>query len=188
MEDPYVYPGTQTLLNLENIRDAAEAEIFERVMTANRLETLPSLNPASVAGYKQLHRYIFQDVYAWAGRYRTVDIGKSGYIFCRPAYIEREMTLRFSLIRDFARRLHNFDTTEFVRHLATHVCELNAIHPFREGNGRTLRGFIEYMCGRAQHPIDLARLDRERWIIASIGGFRDADHEAMCAVLWDALV
>jgi cell filamentation protein len=62
MADPYFYPGTDILINKEDIRDREELEAFERVMTASRMETLPPGVPLTADGYRQLHRYIFQDV------------------------------------------------------------------------------------------------------------------------------
>jgi cell filamentation protein len=61
--DPYVYPGTHTLRNKENIRDPDELARLERLAAANRMETLPDNIPLTAKGYREIHRYIFQDVY-----------------------------------------------------------------------------------------------------------------------------
>jgi cell filamentation protein len=63
MSDPHVYPGTDVLRNREDIRDAEELVAFERVATANRMETLPDNVPISAEGYCAIHRYLFQDVH-----------------------------------------------------------------------------------------------------------------------------
>src|SRR5271166_3923826 len=81
-DHPYCYPGTTVLRNKEDIRDRDELEAFERQHSASRLETLPRSLPISVAGYREIHRYILQDVYDWAGEYRTVDTGRTGP-FCK---------------------------------------------------------------------------------------------------------
>jgi cell filamentation protein len=84
MADPYVYPGTQVLINKEDIRDAEELAVFERVMSAQRMsEQLPAVE-ISAAGYRALHRHLFQDVYEWAGEPRTVALAKGSSMFCRP--------------------------------------------------------------------------------------------------------
>lgn len=72
MQHPYCYPGTDVLRNKENIRDKDDLEAFERMASARRLETL-SLDslPITVAGLREIHRYMLQDVYDWAGEYRT---------------------------------------------------------------------------------------------------------------------
>jgi cell filamentation protein, protein adenylyltransferase len=82
MIDPYVYAGTDVLRNKEDIRDAHELQAFERMATANRLETLPDNIAISAEGFREIHRYIFQDVYDWAGKERTVDIAKNTDLFC----------------------------------------------------------------------------------------------------------
>jgi cell filamentation protein len=70
MADPYVYPGTNVLINKEGIRDKAELDQFERVMTAVRLrEGVPEV-ALTTDGYRAIHRHIFQEVYRWAGEFR----------------------------------------------------------------------------------------------------------------------
>src|SRR5262249_5404878 len=95
MSDPYVYPRSNVLRNKEEIRDAGELETFERIATANRMETLPDSVPITFDGFCEIHRYIFQDVYEWAGHIRTVDLAKSDALFCLSPYIERELVKRF---------------------------------------------------------------------------------------------
>jgi cell filamentation protein len=91
MTDPYVYPGTRVLRNVENIHDAEELARFERLMTAQRLrEGLPNVE-LSADGYRALHRHLFQDVYDWAGRDRIVEIAKGDSLFCLPQFIRPEL-------------------------------------------------------------------------------------------------
>jgi len=81
MDNPYLYPGTNVLRNKENIRDKAELEEFERRAARSRAETLPHDLPITADGYREIHRYLFQDVYDWAGKDRTVDIAGHGTFF-----------------------------------------------------------------------------------------------------------
>ncbi|MEI9967736.1 MAG: Fic family protein [Terracidiphilus sp.] len=90
-DDPYAYPGTSTLRNRLEIRDAAILEAFEmEISTLRAEEPLPKgeFNPAH---YCAIHHHLFQDVYEWAGRYRTVRTSKSGNAFCYPEYIPEQM-------------------------------------------------------------------------------------------------
>jgi cell filamentation protein len=80
MSDPYVYPETDVLINKAGIRDPAKLEQFERLMTAQRMLQPLTRTPITYAGYKAIHRHLFQDVYDWAGQPRTVDIGKGARI------------------------------------------------------------------------------------------------------------
>jgi len=91
------YPGTDVLRNKEDIRDKDELEAFERAHSADRLEKLPHDLPITVAGYREIHRYVLQDVCDWAGEYRTVNSGRT-VPFCKAEYIEAEMDKRFAAI------------------------------------------------------------------------------------------
>ncbi|HEY6248449.1 MAG TPA: hypothetical protein VI685_00735, partial [Candidatus Angelobacter sp.] len=76
--DPYLLPGTSTLRNLAGISDFAELQHFEAISTAQRISELllePIQGPFDVPYLQHVHRYIFQDVYSWAGEFRTVNMG-----------------------------------------------------------------------------------------------------------------
>lgn len=186
-QDPYVYPGTDVLINKENIRDPRELEVFERVMTANRMEHLPRDIPLTYEGYKQLHRHIFEPVYEWAGEQRVGNIAKPGATFCLVQHIIRNMDHRFEVI-EAENGLKNLPRYEFTERAAEHICEINAVHPFREGNGRTQRAFLECLGEQAGHTIDLARIDPNRWMDASIQGFRKGNYEPMRQVIAGAVI
>jgi cell filamentation protein len=174
MQDPYVYPGSEVLINIEDIRDGRELEQFERVMTAVRLrEGIPEV-PLTVDGYRTIHRHIFQDLYSWAGEFRSVDISRSDDMFCRAQFIGAEMKKRFRLIQtDGPWKRHSID--HFAHRLAEHVSELNAIHPFREGNGRTVRAFIDAVGRESGHPMHIESIEPNVWLQASIDSFRTGD-------------
>jgi cell filamentation protein len=134
-DDPYVYKGTSVLKNKLKTRDAAVLSAFEVEMTALRAEEPLPDGRFGTAHYRAVHHHIFQDVYRWAGRYRTVRTGKDGNWFCYPEYIPREMERVFGDLRRSAFLAgRTFD--DFAVGAADFLAELNAIHPFREGNGR----------------------------------------------------
>jgi cell filamentation protein len=187
MADPYVYPGTDTLINKESIRDREELERFEQLMTANRMETLPPGIPLTADGYRQIHRYIFQDVYGWAGQDRTVNIAKGGDMFCFAPHITAQMEQRFAAVQA-ENGLKDLTREEFADRAAEHICELNAIHPFREGNGRTQRAFLQRLAEEAGHKVELQRIDPKAWNAASISSFRQASYDTMRQVILDILV
>jgi cell filamentation protein len=76
----------------------------------------------------------------------------------------------------------------FAARAAEHLCEINAIHPFREGNGRTQRAFLGRLAEAAGHHVVLERIDPEGWNNASIGSFQQGDYEAMRRVILGVLV
>jgi cell filamentation protein len=143
---PYCYPGTNVYRNKEDIRDAKELEDFERAHSADRLLTLRHDLPITVDGFREVHRYVFQDAYDWAGEYRTVNTGRTGP-FCKAEYIAIELERRLAAI-NAENNLRGLAPDEFAARAAEHMCELNAIHPFLDGNGRALRAFLEMLAPR----------------------------------------
>jgi cell filamentation protein len=103
------------------------------------------------AHYKQIHWFLFEDLYEWAGQVRAIDISKKTSKFCLADKIENQAELVFARLRseDFFRGLKHSD---FVDEIVDFYCETNYIHPFREGNGRTQRVFIAL---RVMMPISL---------------------------------
>jgi cell filamentation protein len=186
MQHPYCYPGTDVLRNKENIRDNDELEQFERAASARRLEALPHNLPITVAGFREIHRYMLQDVYDWAGEYRTVDTGRTGP-FCKAEYISRHMDARFAAI-NAENNLRGLAPDAFAARAAEHICELNAIHCFLDGNGRTQRAFLEILAARAGHEIDLALIDPKAWNAASAKGYHTQDYGPLHKVIAGALV
>jgi cell filamentation protein len=185
-EHPYCYPGTNVYRNKEDIRDPEELEAFERAHSADRLLTLPRNLPITPNGYREIHRYMLQDVYDWAGQDRWVDTGRTGP-FCKAAFIIPELDKRFAAINAES-DLCGLDTDGFAERAAEHINELNAIHPFLDGNGRALRAFLEILAEGAGHEVDLARIDPQAWNAASITGFHKQDYRPMRDVIAGALV
>src|ERR1017187_3667912 len=97
--DPYVYPGTNVLRNLRDIRDPARLSKFEVDMTTRRLGELEhrrKLETLDTPHFQAIHHYIFQDVYPWAGRFRTVNIARSGqFLFAVAEHVVPALTTVF---------------------------------------------------------------------------------------------
>ncbi len=99
--DPYCYPGTSVLKNLLGLREQAQLDAFEALITAQRAEEPLPRGRLGYAHYRAIHRHLFQDVFAWAGRLRNVRIAKGGSMFCYPEHIDSEMRKLFDgLARD----------------------------------------------------------------------------------------
>ncbi|GEP60605.1 hypothetical protein RSO01_77710 [Reyranella soli] len=95
--DPYCYSDTSVLINIPGIRNAAMLARFEVVSTAQRADEPLPRGLLSVRHYRAVHHHLFQDVYAWACRFRTVRLSKDGSTFCYPEHIEREMRALFPI-------------------------------------------------------------------------------------------
>jgi cell filamentation protein len=172
IEDPYCYPGTTVLINKVGLRDQNELDAFESEISLQRsTEALPN-GTLNYAHYRAIHRHLFQDVYKWAGKVRTVRISKGGSMFCYPESIDREMNKLFGALAG-AKHFKGLEPRAFAEKAAHHLAELNAIHPFREGNGRTQLTFLTLLAEKAGHPLALDRMDPDgimQAVIASFGG------------------
>ena len=167
-DDPYCYKGTTTLKNKLGLRDPALLESFELEMTTLRAsETLPD-GEYDPRHYRRIHHHLFQDVYRWAGKYRTVRTSKAGNLFCFPEYIEREMNRLFATL---GQSLAAENREQFVRQTARFLAELNAIHPFREGNGRAQLAFMSMIGERAGFPLNFAAVQRDSFLPAMVASY-----------------
>ncbi len=166
----YCYPGTDVLKNKLDIKDAAELADFEAEISNQRAqEPIPKGN-LDYAHYRALHNHLFQDVYDWAGEPRKIRIGKGGNWFCFPENIDAEMTKLFASLaaqNSFA----GLSKAEFAKRSAHFLAELNAIHPFREGNGRTQLSFLGIIAEEAGHPLDFEKLEPNKILNAIIESF-----------------
>ncbi len=169
--DPYCYPGTAVLKNRANLRDRAALEAFEHEAALQRAEEPYPSGRLTVSHCKAVHRHLFGDVYAWAGKFRTVRISKGESVFCYPENITAEMQRLFSSLRKDA-YFRGMSADEFSRKAAHFLAELNAIHPFREGNGRTQLAFLVLLAEKAGYELNLAHLDAGEMLAAMIESFQ----------------
>jgi cell filamentation protein len=179
--DPYCYADSDVLRNKAGLTKRDELEAFETAMTLARSQEPLPLGLLSVTHYRAIHRHLFQDVYDWAGRFRTVRLAKGQSAFCYPENIAREMRNLFIWLRQ-RQYIRERDARQFAREAARFLAELNAIHPFREGNGRTQLTFLAVVAYRAGHPLDFTRLDPARMLDAMIRSFR-GDEAPLVAIL-----
>jgi cell filamentation protein len=184
-DDPYVYPGTSILRNKLDLRDAKALGKFERLATAERAaEGVPTGN-FDLPHLQAIHRHLFQDVFDWAGEIRTVEIKKGGHQFMFRQYIQNGMA-------DVHRRIvaGNFfkgSTREaFAEEAGRVIGDVNYVHPFREGNGRTQLIYLKQLSGVAGHPLDVRRIDAKAWIAASRRA-HDTDYNLMAQTIRAAL-
>ena len=167
----YCYPSSNVLKNKLNIRNAADLQEAERNITALRLLELKQAHPEGsldFSNFKRLHYHIFQDIYDWAGKTRTVNISK-GTQFCLFQYINEQANELFERLE---KEDYLIGTSQpIAERLAFYLSELNAIHPFREGNGRTQRMFIEILAYRAGYEVDFSTVTADEMIEASYQSF-----------------
>ncbi|MDG5497842.1 Fic family protein [Niveispirillum sp. BGYR6] len=132
-------------------------------------EPLPS-GHLDIAHYRRIHHHLFQDVYEWAGEYRSVRIGKGGNWFCFPEYIPQALGQAFAdygPIDEIAKR----SIREFAQLTAHFLAEINAVHPFREGNGRTQLTFLTMLAANAGYSVNDSILEPKEVLSAMIESF-----------------
>jgi len=166
-DSEYCYPPDFTVLrNRLGLRDAVVLDFHEREIVAQRIAEGAPTGDFDLRHLRAIHRHLFQDVYDWAGELRTVEIAKGGSQFQFQRFIGAGMA-------DVHRRLvgrtylEGLDLDEFAREAGVVIGDVNYVHPFREGNGRTQLLYLEQLAIRAGHPLSIRLLDRDQWMDAS---------------------
>jgi cell filamentation protein len=192
----YTLPDGQTLKNKLGAASYKALQVAETDYVKQRqLEMQLGQGPVGrfdVAHLRAIHRHLFQDVYEWAGRTRDERVRLSdGTIATEPVLrkIDGKPFMEGPHIASgldrIARKLaegnylHGLPREEFADRAAGIMVDLNGVHPFREGNGRTQRTFIRELAKQAGHKLDFSVVSRERMIQASIAGNEDGDPSMM---------
>ncbi len=169
--DPYKDPAGDILRNKVGLRSAEALKVFEYEQSAARavdLRQQPIQGKFDLEHLKAIHKALFQDVYDWAGETRSINISKGGSSFTKAGHIETiAARLADNLAKD--RHLQGLPKNKFVDRLAHHYAEWNALHPFREGNGRATREFIGQLARGAGYELDQTRIDKVKgeWNLAA---------------------
>lgn len=168
--DPYFWQDIKVLKNRLQIREAHRLQQAELEFSALRAATieLGTRNP----GFPHLcaiHRTLFQDVYDWAGELRNIDIWLEETPFCHFEYLEKQGNALMAALaaENF---LDELPEQEFIARLAHYYCEINMLHPFRDGNGRAQRVFFEQLALHAGYLINWQHAEREAWLKANRDG------------------
>lgn len=169
-EDPYYcYPGTRVLKNKLGIRDhevLVEKEGAITSVKAAMIEANPMVGSFDSNHLCAIHKELFCDVYDWAGQFRMVDIA-IGIPFCHHEYIQENLDRLFMQLHSEGNFRSINNPEELASRLAYYWGELNAIHPFREGNGRTQRIFIELLALSCGWSLELSTCERSELSSAS---------------------
>ena len=142
----YTDPKTGLLRNLFDITDAETLLFVESSAVTKRLQELYE-KPIKIKGIESLlsiHHHLFQDVYEWAGKVRTVNISKDGKPFFEGEHFHIAFRFIDTLILEF-RNIKKSDKEALAKKLAEILDNINFLHPFRDGNGRTQREFLRLL-------------------------------------------
>ncbi len=189
--DPHSQDGQACPRNRFGLRNYAELTKLERIYAEQRLIELESAAVSGDFDRKKLcllHAYIFQDVFPWAGQLRVVGLSKPGGApFAAPQFIATALDSLFATLH--AERLqHELNADQFAERAGFYLGEINAIHPFREGNGRTQREFIRQVAAKAGHTLSWAGFTQEQMVRASILSHTRGDHRELASIIKAAIV
>ena len=201
----YTYPGTDTVKNKLHARTLDELEQRESVLVFGRAAEIEMgqgpKGQFDAAHLKALHRFLFQDVYEWAGHTRNEPVRLSdgttatepmmqklgGTSFLSGEQIPAALDQVANDIRTAA-YLRGLPQERFAERAADVMSEINAIHAFREGNGRTQRTFMRELAKQAGHDLDFSVISGQRMIEASVAANDDGDLDVMRRLFKDAVI
>ena len=158
------------LRNLAGLTDARALQHFEYAATAQRDYEIRS-GAVAIAGQfdlahvRAVHRHLFQDVYAWAGELRPVNISKEGKSFVPLEQIEGWLNAARDVVTQNPPA--QLDRAELVRLGAAYYALYNTAHPFREGNGRTGKALLHQLTESTDWAYDFNRVEKDLWDRAS---------------------
>lgn len=168
--DPYLYPSTDVLINKFDIKDEKKLQEVEAfIFSLKSAEPLPK-GDFDYQHLKDLHKHFFGEIYTWAGEERTIDLVKGDSYFAHFKYISNWLDKLFKMLKQ--EDLSNLPVNELSQRLSYYFNEINAAHPFREGNGRVQRSFCELITNTVGYTLDWSLIKREAYLEASIQGMR----------------
>lgn len=168
----YCYENSNVLKNKLGICDSELLEEKERKIAGLRYIELFQNIPKGEMNFNYLlkiHKFLFQDIYTWAGKIRTVDIAK-GNMFCNSRFIYSNATEIFNNLKK-EHFLQDLSAKELSVKMAYYFSEINALHPFREGNGRTQRAYFSILAQRLGYYLDFSEISQDDMIKASSQSF-----------------
>ena len=166
----YCYENSGTLKNKLDIRDYKQLEKYEAKITAAKslgLRIKGIMGKKKKKHYISIHKYLFEDIYPFAGEFREENIGKGEFRFASFEYIEPELDRLLNELKQ-ENFLAGLSKQELAKRLAYYLSELNVLHPFREGNGRTNREFIRQLALKNGYVLNLKNTPPQEVLNASI--------------------
>lgn len=161
---------TGVLVNKPGITDPGLYQEYEYGEVRRRMSTRPHMEAFNYAELQGIHLHLFQNVWEWAGETRSYTTGRNDPSFSRPEFIEPELNKLFSELNS-EKNLVGMERPKFVERATHYTNEINAIHPFVEGNGRVTRAFLEDLAAKQNLLLDIAKIEPDQWNQASRYGF-----------------
>lgn len=188
--DPYVYPGSLVLRNLLNETDAAALDQVEYELTFLRREELardPISGRFDLARLQETHRRLFQDVYPWAGEIRTVEIRKGSSQFHFVEFIRSGAAATFAWLQDSGLLRPDVDDDTFIALCSDLLEKITHLHPFREGNGRAQRAFLDQVAEVSGRRLAWRNISQREHTLASIRAFQTGSGEPFRSIVAEVI-
>jgi cell filamentation protein len=191
--DPHSELGNACPRNVFKLTNYADLHALEAPLVFTRIGEMRDRGVTGdfdTAHLRYIHKYLFQDVFPWAGELRVVNISKGNTNFGPAMHIGSALKELFETLAK-EKLLTNLDAPAFIARAAFYLGEINAIHPFREGNGRTQREFIRQLALHAGHPLSWSLVrtgfTQQQMIDASILSHTRGDNTQLAAIIDAAL-
>jgi cell filamentation protein len=184
----YTDPKTGILRNLADITDSDDLLFFESGAVAKRIQELYE-KPIKIKGVDSLlsiHRHLFQDVYSWAGKRRKVEISKAGKQFFPTTHFDNAFRFIDTLISDY-KKISKGDKLQIAEKLAEILDNVNYLHPFREGNGRTQREFLRLLALEKGLTLNLNPPDNKNVYDQYMQGTINSDIKTLTKLILDLI-
>jgi cell filamentation protein len=184
----YTDPKTGLLRNLQDVTDPDVLLFVESGAVTKRLQELYD-NPIKIKGIDSLfeiHKHLFQDLYAWAGKKRKVEISKDGKQFFPTTHFDNALRYIDQLIADF-KKIPKDDKRQLAEKLAEILDNVNYLHPFREGNGRTQREFLRLLALEKGLTLNLNPPDNKSAYDRYMKGTIDSDVKTLSELIFELI-
>lgn len=171
----YCYPGTNILINKLDIRDSNKLFRLETQIVLAKSYILRQnlkIHKFDKKHFIYIHQFLFEDLYPFAGKFRTENIAKGSFRFAEWQYIESQLDRLLEELKQ-ENYLEGLNKENLAKRLAYYLSELNVLHPFREGNGRTIREFIRELAFKNGYLLDLQKTTPEKMFYACVKSVYD---------------
>jgi len=189
--DPHFDYAHEILRNIPGYSDQARLDRFEAGESADalvRLQVSPIQGAFDRAHLKEIHFRIFRNIYPWAGEFRQVNLRRSSsYFFAVVQFIKKNLDRTFAELAA-EKHLRDLNADSFSSRAANYLGELNSIHLFREGNGRTQREFIRQLASEAGHGLNWGRVTQKQMYDASIESHNLRKNAGFAALIASAIL
>ena len=198
MNDPYVYEGTNVLINLANIKDQKELDNYETTITSIAIIELLK-NPIiinSTYDIFKIHKKLFEEVYEWAGKPRSINIYKNEPVLNGLSVNYSDYHNIYKRLDDIQKQfeksnVEKMSKKELINFISVMISKIWQVHPFREGNTRTVCIFLFFLLKKYNLKCNVdfigehSKFFRNALVLASIGEYSEYEHLEM--ILSDAI-